>query len=164
MSRTRVVMLLLAATGGLALGVAQGPLASPAEAATVARSATLEDLAARLTDRFVDPDAGLKYATMLRANAKAGKYDAITDDKAFAKAVTADLQAVHFDGHLKLLAPAPATVSAGGGGEEVLGKAIEAAARLTPDIAYIRIENFSARKRGYCLRSRGRTAIFILPR
>ena len=143
MSRMRVALLLLAATGGLALGLGQGPLASPAEAATVARSATLEDLAARLTDRFVDPDAGLKYATMLRANAKAGKYDALTDDKAFAKAVTADLQAVHFDGHLKLLAPAPTTASSGGGGgEEVPGKAIEAAARLTPDIAYIRIGRF----------------------
>ena len=143
MSRMKVGLLLLAATAGLGLGLAQGPFASPAEAATVARSATVEDLAARLTDRFVDPDAGLKYAAMLRTNAKAGKYDTLTDNAAFAKAVTADLQAVHFDGHLKVY-PTPAKVNEASGGAEaeVQGKAIEAAARLTPKIAYIRIGRF----------------------
>lgn len=141
-SRTKVALLLLAATGGLALGVAGGLDGSPAQAATVARAATLEDLAAKLTDRFVDPDVGLKYAAMLRANAKAGKYDAIGDNGEFAKAVTADLQAVAFDGHLKVKVDGvPATGNAGGpsAGD---AKAIEAAQRLTPDIAYIRIGKF----------------------
>jgi hypothetical protein len=141
-SRIKVALLLLAATGGIALGLAEGPAGAQAEAATVARSATLEDLAQKLIDRFVDPDVGLKYAAMLRANAKAGKYDGIADDKAFAKAVTADLQAVAFDGHLKLLVAAPASASPGGGGGGSEGKAIEAAERLTPKIAYIRIGRF----------------------
>lgn len=142
--RMKIGLLLLAAGAGIGLTLAVGPASTPAAAATVARAATLEDLAGKLTDRFVDPDVGGKYAAMLRANATAGKYDAISDDKAFAKAVTADLQAVAFDGHLKLLPPTPASESsaAGGGGPELEGKAIEAAERLTPQIAYIRIGRF----------------------
>ena len=141
-SRMKIALLLLAATGGMALGLAEGPAGAQAEAATVARGATLEDLAAKLTDRFVDPDVGLKYAAMLRANAKAGKYDAIADDKAFAKAVTDDLQAVAFDGHLKLrVEGAPATGNSGGPSIAEI-KAVEAAARLTPDVAYIRLGKF----------------------
>ena len=142
-SRMKVALLLLAATGGVAAGLAQGPFAPPAEAATVARGVTVEDLAQKLTDRFVDPDAGLKYAAMLRANAKAGKYAAMADDAAFAKSVTADLQAVNFDGHLKVYrTPAAVNAVSGGDAGEVQGKAIEAAARLTSEIAYIRIGRF----------------------
>jgi hypothetical protein len=139
-SLMKVALLLLAATAGIALGFADGPAGSPARAAVVERKATLDDLAVKLTDRFVDPDVGAKYAAMLRANARAGKYDGIADDRAFAKAVTDDLQAVAFDGHLKLLVPTPANAPAGGGGVD--GQAIEAAARLTPGIAYIRIGRF----------------------
>ena len=145
-SRAKVALLLLAATGGLALAIAGGPNGSQAAAATLSRNATLQDLAKQLTDRFVDPAVGQKYAAMLRANAASGKYAAIGDDAAFAKAVTDDLQAVHFDGHLKLLVPskAPATPSPRGPIEE--SQTIEAAAHLTPDIAYIRLGDFLGRQ------------------
>jgi hypothetical protein len=141
-SRMKVALLVLAATGGIALGLSQGPLASPAEAATVSRNATLEDLAQQLTERFVDPAVARQYAAMLRANAASGKYAAMGDDAAFAQAVTDDLQAVHFDGHLKLLLPdgAPATPSPRGPIED--SQTVEATARLTPDIAYIRLGDF----------------------
>ena len=143
-SGIKIALLVLAATGGVGLGLAEGWVGAPAEAATVARAATLEDLAAKLTDGFVDPDAGRKYAAMLRTNAKAGKYDSLADDAAFAKAVTADLQAVQFDGHLKLLPPSTeAAANHGGGGDDHLKTpAVQAAARLTPDVAYIRIGRF----------------------
>jgi hypothetical protein len=141
-SRMKVALLLLVATAGVALGLAEGPAGAPAEAATVARSATLEDLAQKLTDRFVDPDVGVKYAAMLRANAKAGKYDGIADDSAFAKQVTEDLQAVAFDGHLKVKVDGAPATGNGGGPSIDETKAIEAIARLTPDIAYIRIGRF----------------------
>jgi C-terminal processing protease CtpA/Prc len=48
-----------------------------------------------------------QYAAMLRANLAAGKYANFADADAFAKAVTADLQAVHRDGHLHLSALRP---------------------------------------------------------
>ena len=54
-SRLKVALLVLAATGGVAMGLSQVPLATPAAAATTPRTATLEDLAQKLTERFVDP-------------------------------------------------------------------------------------------------------------
>ena len=141
-SRMKVALLVLAATGGAALGLAQGPLATPAAAATTSRNATLDDLADKLTERFVDPTVARQYAAMLRTNAASGKYAVMGDDAGFAQAVTDDLQAVHFDGHLKLLLPdgGPAAPSPRGPISE--SKTIEAAARLTPDIAYIRLGSF----------------------
>jgi len=58
------------------------------EAAQVSRRQTVEDLATKLVDRYVFPDVAQKYAAMLRSNAAAGKYDALTDNLAFAKQVT----------------------------------------------------------------------------
>lgn len=134
----------VAICGGLMLagsGVAQ--IAVPdtqAEAASATRAQTIEDLAATLEQKYVFPDTGRKYAAMLRANAAAGKYD-IKDDAAFAKLVTDDLQAVAFDGHLKLV-PKASAVLGGGGGPKSLPDTIEAQARLTRDIAYIRLGKF----------------------
>lgn len=60
------------------------------------------ELATALEENFVFPDAGAKYAAMLRANLAAGGYASFPDADAFAERVTADLQAVHKDGHLRL--------------------------------------------------------------
>ena len=62
----------------------------------------VSDLATALDENFVFPDAAAKYAAMLRANLAAGKYASFSDAHAFAEQVTADLQAVHKDGHLRL--------------------------------------------------------------
>jgi len=115
-----------------------------AQAPAVDRSKTIDDLATKLTDRFVDPETAKRYAAMLRVNEASGKYDAITDDATLAKQVTADLQAVAFDGHLKLVVTKNDPLS--GAAKEMampgIPKAIEASARLTPDIAYIRLGRF----------------------
>ena len=60
------------------------------------------DLAAALEENFVFPEAGKAYAAKLRANLAAGAYASFPDAEAFAARVTADLQAVHKDGHLRL--------------------------------------------------------------
>ena len=122
---------------------------SAAEATEVSRRQTVEDLATKLVDRYVFPEVGLKYAAMLRANAAAGKYDSLTDNQQFAKQVTDDLEAVAFDGHLKLVPTAAAPASGGGGGPpKKLPDTIEAQARLTRDIAYIRIGKFFSEPEG----------------
>jgi len=59
-------------------------------------------LAERLEADFVFPETGRAYAAMLRANLAAGKYDSFADPRAFANAVTDDLQAIHRDGHLRV--------------------------------------------------------------
>lgn len=66
------------------------------------------DLATALEESFVFPDAGKKYAAMLRTNLAAGKYASFADADAFAERVTGDLQAVHKDRHLKLRPIPPA--------------------------------------------------------
>lgn len=104
----------------LALALAASSLTAPALAqtaamasATVAKApfvkaeaeAVVRELATQLDENFVFPDAAKAYAAMLRSNLEAGKYAAFADSDAFAEAVTADLQAVHKDGHLRLRAP-----------------------------------------------------------
>ena len=140
--RVRLALLLLASVCGT-VGLSQHGAAS-AQAVAVDRSATVEDLAAKLEQRYVFPEVGRKYAAMLRSNAAAGKYSGVTDDQAFAKLVTDDLEEVAFDGHLKLV-PVPTKVAApggGGAGPKPLPDTIQAAARLTPEIAYIRLGKF----------------------
>lgn len=71
----------------------------------------IETLATTLQARFVDPATGARYARMLRENVAAGKYEGVTDKRELAQRVTADLQAVAPDGHLRVdLAPEPGMV------------------------------------------------------
>lgn len=119
--------------------------ASPMDAAE--RKAVIEELAAELRDRFVFPEVGARYAAMLKAKLAAGAYDQITDPEAFGKAVTADLQAVASDGHLKLMpkawwdakfAPRPAPAGAPGPAEP-FGLA---ETRMIGQVAYLRFNGF----------------------
>jgi hypothetical protein len=106
--RPLILSLLAAAALTPALPACSQPAPAPAAEATAKpmdaaeRRAVIEDLAAKLEARFVFPEVGKKYATMLRAKLAAGAYDQVTDPAAFGKAVSADLQAVASDGHLKL--------------------------------------------------------------
>jgi hypothetical protein len=94
-----------------AQGLAQPVLSSPAAAQAAKpaapmtaheRKAVIESLAKTLEENFVFPEVAKRYAVMLRANLASGAYDRLTDPTAFAKRVTADLQAVAPDGHLRL--------------------------------------------------------------
>jgi Peptidase family S41/N-terminal domain of Peptidase_S41 in eukaryotic IRBP len=87
----------------------QAPAAAPAPIPFVKADAeaAVADLAQKLDDNFVFPDVAKQYSAMLRANLAAGKYSSFRDARAFAQAVTNDLQAVHKDGHLKLMAMDP---------------------------------------------------------
>ncbi len=135
-------LLIIAAIGAAATPFAlRTPALFAAETTAHQRSQTIEDLAAKLTERFFDPELGQRYAAMLRANAASGKYDSIADDAAFAKQVTADLQAVAFDGHLKLFVGDGSARGRNGRAGPAQSQNIEAAARLTPAIAYLRFGN-----------------------
>jgi hypothetical protein len=106
----RHLILALLASAALATGLpacaqpAHAPAAeAPAKPMDAAeRKAVLETLAERLQADFVFPDVAARYAAMLRAKAAQGAYEQISDPSAFGKAVTADLQAVASDGHLRL--------------------------------------------------------------
>ena len=123
---------------------AQAPAPAPAPAAQAVkpvdaaeRKAVLEQLASALEANFVFPDVGARYAAMLRANLASGAYDRFTDPAEFAKAVTADIQAVSSDGHLKLVLAHPRTGPPGPrpafGLEET---------KMIGDVAYLRFSGF----------------------
>lgn len=108
-------------------------------------------LATTLEQDFVFPDKGKAYADRLRAQLAAGAYDRFADGQEFANKVTQDLQAVHKDGHLRLVAPARARSP---GGESPAGEPVRMQRRpsdqsavastewLAPGVAYIRFVGF----------------------
>lgn len=148
--------LLLAAGAALVLsaGLAQAqtaPPPAPAEAAkpvdAAERRDVIEKLARTLDANFVFPDIAARYAAMLRANLASGAYDNLTDPTAFGEKVTADLQAVAKDGHLRLATQAafqtrrpPAAdvpMSARANGPPGLEET-----KMIGDVAYLRFNEF----------------------
>lgn len=100
------------------VAVATSSAAASSEAATPSASAPrsvaraiVDELATAFSRDFVYPDVGDRYAAMLRTNAAAGAYDALTG-AALADRLTADLQAVQQDGHVRVRAAAPAAEAA----------------------------------------------------
>ena len=105
----------------------------------------VRELATQLEANFVFPETGEAYAAMLRSNLEAGAYDGFTDAKAFAEEVTADLQAVHEDRHLRVhLVPEKARSGPAGerrGPADNLN-AISKSGWLADGVAYVRFEGF----------------------
>ena len=86
----------------------QGPIAvesgdQPVKPLTAElRSSTLEAVAKALEANYVFPEVGSKLAAMLRKQAAAKAYDAITVPSDFAKRLTDDLRAICDDKHLSV--------------------------------------------------------------
>lgn len=74
--------------------------ATPLDKAT--RRAIVDGAIARLTEHYVYPEKVPAITRALRTHLATGEFDAIGDPKAFAKAVTAAMQAVANDRHLAL--------------------------------------------------------------
>lgn len=99
-------------------------------------------LADELVSNFVFRDQAEAYATMLKTNAAAGRYDSGTRG-ALSKLLTDDLQAVHKDGHLHVALADP---EERGGGRMAPPKhfplLIQSAKTIAPGIGYIRFSAF----------------------
>ncbi|WP_285639325.1 S41 family peptidase [Lentzea sp. NBRC 102530] len=67
------------------------------------REPEIELLCSQLASYYVFPDTANEIAKVLRARLDEGAYSTVDDDEAFAAAVTADLQSVNGDKHLRLL-------------------------------------------------------------
>lgn len=138
--------LLITAAVGTAPLLAQQAAAPAAAAAPFVQAegeAVVKELAQQLEDNFVFPDAANAYATMLRSNLASGAYSNFTDASAFAERVTADLQAVHEDRHLRLHPPRVGTsVERVRRGPPQGAKAIDKSGWLAPGVAYIDFEMF----------------------
>lgn len=126
------------------------PMAPQAEAKApfvrVEAEAVVKKLATLIEENFVFPDKAQAYAAKLRARLAAGSYANFPDANAFADAVTADLQAVHSDRHLRV---SPPQMAAQGGKVEPARrgpppgfKFISKSGWLADGVAYIRFEAF----------------------
>lgn len=145
---------LMTGLAGLALTLGASALAprlATAQTAPVERvapadlSAMLAEVATLLETRYVDPAIGKRYAALVRANAANGRYAAIADRHELATKITADLQTVHPDGHLRLTVAGersakPAAVS---NTPREIAPGILEARWIDGDIAYIRFRRFS---------------------
>jgi peptidase S41-like protein len=69
-----------------------------------ARTAAVKGAADALRQRYVYPDVGERAAQALEASLAAGKYDEIVEPAAFADRLTADLQAIAHDKHMRVAA------------------------------------------------------------
>lgn len=98
----------------------------------------IETLASDLEKDYVFPDVGRSYASLLRANLKAGAYRGVTDPAAIGQRLTNDLRAFHQDLHLKVRPVGGAPMSA----PAQQSSPIEGVAWLAPGIAYIRFNRF----------------------
>lgn len=105
--------------------------------------AAVTDLASALHDFYIYPEPGKAYAAMLRSKLASGAYSNFGDAEAFAKTVTADLQAIHADGHLRLQALDPDQQD---GGRDLRGfsdsSSVTKAGWIAPGVAYIGFEGF----------------------
>ncbi len=68
-----------------------------------ARAKAIETAAAALDTQYVFPDVGAKMAAKLRERHKAGAYAAIASGQKLAETLTADLQAISHDLHLRVM-------------------------------------------------------------
>jgi hypothetical protein len=97
----------LAQPAPMPVGVADAPV-SAEESRTTART-----LAGILEESYVFPAIARNYAAMLRAKAESGAYDTIGSSMALAERLTADLQAVAPDNHLRVLVGPPGAPGSG---------------------------------------------------
>jgi len=101
-----VLASLLLGGAGPALGQqsAQAPQARPTALQALdaqARTKIVETMAAAAEQRYVDASGGRKLADKLRQQLASGAYDALSDPKALAEALTSDMQAAVPDVHLR---------------------------------------------------------------
>jgi len=119
----KIAYLLAAAAGAVAsaTSLAQpAPPSAPGPAEVADAPVTAEEakrtaltLAGILEEAYVFPDIARNYAAVLRAEAASGAYDGIGTAMALAQRLTADVQAVSPDNHLRVLVGPPGSAGAG---------------------------------------------------
>lgn len=146
-----IVLVVVAACFG------QGPAAgADMQIDSATRNAVIAELREDLKANYVFPEVAEKTAGMLEKNRADGKYDAITSGKAFAEALTADLQAATNDRHLRVRFSADALPvrqpqAAPTEAEKIkhrnnvlsINAGFETVERLRGNIGYIKLNGFS---------------------
>ncbi|WP_372786179.1 S41 family peptidase [Phenylobacterium sp.] len=130
------------------LGLVASPQISAAQVAALtpeAKQEVVAKAAAALADGYVYPDRGRQAGAALQKSLEAGNYAAIADKAAFAARLTADLQAVTHDKHMRVMdpgGPPPAGAPAGPPPRSRAG--FIRVDRLQGNIGYIALAGFPA--------------------
>ena len=105
MFNTKSVMTRLALCLVLLLNAsfAQGQSNAPAKIDAATRSEVIESAIKALNDAYVFPEVAKQMETAIRQRLQQKEYDAITDAMEFARKLTADLQEVSHDKHLRVM-------------------------------------------------------------
>jgi hypothetical protein len=106
------------------------------------RRELVERLGEELRDRYVFPDVAERAAARIGAALAAGEYDGLADPAAFVQRLSADLQAIAHDKHLRLMSP---TASPAGRAPRPMPPdeaGVTRADRLAGGIGYIEIVGF----------------------
>jgi len=135
---------------------AQMPSVGPdmtVDAAT--RSAVIDALLKQLNDDYVFPDTAKKMEADIRFRQKNNEYDSVTSSSAFAEKLTADLQSVSHDKHLRVryssdvipIRPENATPSAADKARELtyekfMNSAFQKVERMPGNVGYIKFDGF----------------------
>ncbi len=121
------------------------------------RARTIDALVRSLNDHYVFPDKARQMATVLQRNQQEGKYDGIDNGYRLAKQLTADLQGVARDLHMKVgyhpaMAPAPSSRAQSEQHSNFLmrlmkhrpasARGVELVGRLANNIGYLKITSF----------------------
>ncbi|MBI1851826.1 MAG: S41 family peptidase [Planctomycetes bacterium] len=69
------------------------------------RTAIVDGIAKALDEAYIFPEVAKKMIASIREQARAGRYDDLTDARVFASRLTTDLQAVSHDKHLRVRGP-----------------------------------------------------------
>ena len=150
MSHTSVLAAL-----GLFLTAAAASACSPEEAASPPAAASVSDadaearrqviaqLATLLNQRYVFPGTALEMEQAIRARAARGEYDGLADPATFAAALTAHLQEVSKDKHLRVRAASTAAQQPGQN-PQLANFGIGKSQVLPGDVGYLEISSFSA--------------------
>ena len=145
-SRTLLILCALAGAGRSAGAQASPP---PLDAAT--RREVVDTVSAQVERIYVDADTGRMIATRVRDRRAAGAYDTVSDPRALARLLTADLRTVNHDLHLSVAYTAPdptaAAVPQRGGGLSFLARsnhfALGRVDVLPGNIGYLEINGFA---------------------
>ena len=122
-----------------------GPPPPPGPLDAAGRTAVVNAAANALRERYVYPDVGRRAAEAIETALAAGKYDEIVQPWALAERLTADLQDVAHDKHMRVSArgPAPTPAAATGGpppGPPPRSEAgVARADRLPGNVGYIEV-------------------------
>jgi hypothetical protein len=128
----------LCALFGLAAAYSQTPPAA-ASVEKAERAAVVQAAAKALRDGYVFPDVGEQAAKAIESALTAGTYDTLSEPPAFAERLTADLQAVAHDKHLRVFPPGGMAPAPGAAPPPRSEGGVTRADRLAGDVGYIEI-------------------------